>query len=385
MFIMARASSKPSQFERAYRMLEYLRWNSDREHPVTQADMRRYGELKSYMGGKDTSHNLILSMVAAMNFDEHGLRPSEEWRLGFREFEDQYGGELKEGDDDDPPVLDDLCVRGLYYQHSFTYDEVNRLIEAVQLSGTLSTGETKALIEKLERCLTTRFYKKGPKQVCTVLTPELVPPEKLRENLLTIQRAIEGRWKISFFFNAYQRDKQLHRVRETRDVLSPYYMAASGGRYYLLACKEGKKSMSIWRIDLMTELEVTGERALDKRYVKGLPPQWTEEFHLSHLNMAYDEPVSILLRIVQGDGDCPVNYTFLHDWFGDGFRVVETEKGPPPADLVRVRCSPFAMVNWALQYSARVEVLEPSWVREEVIRKIQALNQKYGAGGTEKF
>lgn len=346
---MARSSSRPSQFERAYRILEYLRWNSDREHPVTQADMRRHSELKSYMGGKDTSHNLIVNMVSAMNFDEHGLRSSEEWKLGFRGFEDQYGGELKEDDDDDASELDKLCIRGLYYQHSFTYDEVNRLIEAVQLSGTLNTGETKALIEKLERCLTTRFYPKGPKQVCTVLTPELTSPEKLRENLLTIQQAIEGRRKISFFFNAYRRDKQLHRVREVRDVLSPYYVATSGGRYYLLACREGTTAMSIWRIDLMTEIKVTEKRAEDRGRVKGLPSKWTEEFHLSHLNMAFDEPVSILLRIGQ-DGDGPVNYTFLHDWFGDTFRFVKTEEGSPPRDLVRVDCSPFAMVNWALQY-----------------------------------
>lgn len=382
---MARSSGRPSQFERAYRILEYLRWNSDRDHPVTQAEMKRCGELGSYLGGKDTSHNLILSMVSAMNFGEHGLRPHQEWKLNFKEFEAQYGGELQEDDDSEAPALDKLSIRGLYYQHSFTYDEVNRIIEAVQLSGTLNTRETKALIEKLERSLTTRFYPRGPKQVCTVLTPKLTPPEKLRENLLTIQRAIEGRRKISFFFNAYRRDKQLHRVRETRDVLSPYYVAASGGRYYLLACKEGKAAMSIWRIDLMTELQITERRAENRGRVKGLPSRWTEEFHLSHLNMAFDEPVSILLRIVQGDGGSPVNYTFLHDWFGDTFRVVKTEEGPSPGDLVRVDCSPFAMVNWALQYSDRVEVLEPAWVREEIVQKIRALERKYGAGGKEVF
>ena len=378
---MAKSRGGPSQFERAYRILEYLRWNSDREHPVTQADMRRSGELKDYMGGKDTSHNLILSMVMAMNFDEHSLRPRREWKLSFKEFEAQYGGELQEDDDSEAPELNELRIRGLYYQHSFTYEEVNRLIEAVQLSGTLSTGETKTLTEKLERCLTTKFYPKGPKQVCTVLTPRLTPPERLRENLLTIQRAIEGRQKISFFFNAYRRDKQLQRVRETRDVLSPYYVAASGGRYYLLACGEGKNAMSIWRIDLMTELEITGERAVEKRLVRGLPLRWTEEFHLSHLNMAYDEPVPILLRIARDERGGPVNYTFLHDWFGDSFRTVKTEDD---YDLVRVSCSPFAMVNWALQYSDRVEVLEPARVREEVVRKIGALARKYGAGG-EKF
>ena len=35
------------------------------------------------------------------------------------------------------------------------------------------------------------------------------------------------------------------------------------------------------------------------------------------------------------------------------------------------------MANWALQYSDRVEVLEPENVRNAVIEKINALNTKY--------
>lgn len=232
-------------------------------------------------------------------------------------------------------MLDELYIRGLHYQHSFTYKEVDRLIEAVLLSGTLATGEAEALTEKLERCLATRFYHKGPKQICTVLTPKLTPPEKLRENLL--------------------------------------------------ACGEGRTDMSIWRVDLMTDIQVMGERALNKGRIQGLPSRWTEEFQLSHLNMAYDKPVSVLLRVIHGEKGGPVSYTFLHDWFGDTFRFVGREEGPPPADLVRVDCSPFAMVNWALQYSDRVEVLKPASVREEVIQKIWALERKYQIGGRENF
>ena len=382
---MARSSNRPSQFERGYRILEYLRWNSDRTHPVTQAGMRRDEELRSYLGGKEAFRDLILNMVSAMNFGDYGLRPKEEWKLNFKEFEERYGGELEEEEDGEAPLLDELYIRDLYYQHSFTYEEVDRLIEAVLLSGTLATGEAKALTEKLERCLVARFYPQGPKQICTVLTPKLTSPEKLRENLLAIQRAIDGHRKISFFFNAYGRDKQLHRVREARDVLSPYYVAASGGRYYLLACGEGRTDMSIWRVDLMTDIQVMGERALIKGGVQGLPPQWTEEFQLSHLNMAYDKPVSVLLRVGHGEKGGPVSYTFLHDWFGGTFRFVKTEAGPPPSDLVRVDCSPFAMVNWALQYSDRVEVLEPISVREKVIQKIRALEGKYQIRGAENF
>lgn len=69
---MAWKSSRPSQFERAYRLLEYLRENTDREHPITQAELRKNPETHSYMGGKETSRDLIIRMVLAMNYAEYG-------------------------------------------------------------------------------------------------------------------------------------------------------------------------------------------------------------------------------------------------------------------------------------------------------------------------
>ena len=138
----------------------------------------------------------------------------------------------------------------------------------------------------------------------------------------------------------------------------------------------------------MTELEIPGkddrhrgEPALEKQKVEALPQVWNEEFPLHHLNMSYDRPVSIMLRItrnVESSAQPRPDYTFLYDWFGDTFRYVRTETEPPYGDIVRVVCSPFAMVNWALQYSDRVEVLQPEAVRDQVIKKIKNLNKKYG-------
>lgn len=110
--------------------------------------------------------------------------------------------------------------------------------------------EAKALIDKIETHLTTRFYPKDLKKVCRVREPRLVEPARLRESLLTIQQAIDSRVKISFVFNAYRRDKRLHPVRKKgrvpfRDTVSPYYIVANGGRYYLLACRDNYSNTSI--------------------------------------------------------------------------------------------------------------------------------------------
>jgi predicted DNA-binding transcriptional regulator YafY len=394
-----RESMKPTKYERSYKILEYLMRNSDEQHTVSQADLRKVPELEPYMGNKETSNDTIVNMAMAMNFDEDGVKPEEEWKIVFQEFKKKYHNKIDE-DEIEYDEIDDLNesvprmpIRGLYYRHTFSYDEINSLIESVLFSKTLDTQTAHTLMDKIENNLTTKFYRRGAKRICKIQEPVLQDKERMRENLLTIQQAIDDHVKISFRFNGYNWKKELQPVRDKKDVVSPYYIVANGGRYYLLACM--KRNMSIWRIDLMTEIEIPerneqkgkkGIPVLRKQEVENLPMEWSEDFQLSHLNMAFDEPVWIKLKIKSPKReDDPtkrerVDYTFMHDWFGDTFQFVETEREVPYDDIVRVKCSPYAMVNWALQYSDRVEVLTPVSVREAVIEKIRNLNEKYNIG-----
>lgn len=379
-----RNSNKPSKYERSYRILEYLKKNTDQDHKVKQSDLRKIEYLKQYIGNKETFNDTIVNMANAMNSDSNEMiNPEEEWRIVFDAFAKRYGSEGTEEEEEEGTQR--MPIRGLYYHHIFSYDEINSLIEGILFSKTIAPEDGEKLIEKIESHLTTRFYPKGAKQICRVNEPQLVDKGRMRENLKMIQRAIDERVQISFRFYGYNRRKELEPVREEKDTVTPYYLVANGGKYYLLACKEVRineeliRKMSIWRVDLMGEMEIPGRDeklgipgipALKKEKVEHLPKEWSEDFHLSHLNMAFDEPVKIRLKITRVRGQA--DYTFLHDWFGDTFRFVG--KG----DIVEVTCSPFAMVNWALQYSDRVEVLEPESIRQQVAEKVRRLYEKYG-------
>lgn len=379
-----RNSNKPSKYERSYRILEYLKKNTDQEHKVKQSDLRKIEYLKQYIGNKETFNDTIVNMANAMNSDSNErINPEEEWRIVFDAFAKRYGSEGSEEEEEEGTQR--MPIRGLYYNHIFSYDEINSLIEGILFSKTMTPEDGKKLIEKIESHLTTKFYPKGAKQICRVNEPQLTDKGRMRENLKMIQQAIDERVQISFRFYGYNRRKELEPVREEKDTVSPYYLVANGGKYYLLACKEMRineeliRKMSIWRVDLMREMEIPGRdeklgipgiSALKKEKVKHLPKQWSEDFHLSHLNMAFDEPVKIRLKIARVREKA--DYTFLHDWFGDTFRFVGK------SDIVEVKCSPFAMVNWALQYSDRVEVLEPESIRQQVAEKVRRLYEKYG-------
>lgn len=49
-----------SKLERAFKILEYLKNNSDSEHTVTQAALRRESEIEPYMGDKETYNDTIV-------------------------------------------------------------------------------------------------------------------------------------------------------------------------------------------------------------------------------------------------------------------------------------------------------------------------------------
>lgn len=399
-----RKLSKAARFERMFRILEYLKRNTDSQHPITQAEMRRDPEISEFIGDKETFNRLIKDMARTMNSGEFGYKPEKEWKLFFQDFKRYFGDdadyEMDEDEFDGDEEYDDFVsqtmrIDGLYYNRTFSYDEINSLIEGILATKTIDTKTANCLIEKIEDTLTTKFYKRGPKRICKVREPELVDRELLRDNLITIQKAIDNNVQIRFRFNGYTYQKKLEPVREEKDVVSPYYIVASGGRYYLLACMDGKwqRTMSIWRIDLMTDIEIPGmdeklnifgKRRIPKREVENLPMRWSEDFQLKHLNMSFDKPEWITLRIKSRKRkDDPskrvrADYTFMHDWFGNNFKFMYSEKEEPYDDIVKVECSPYGMVNWALQYSDRVEVLEPAEVREAVIEKVKKLNEKYG-------
>lgn len=400
-----RKLTKAARFERMFKIWEYLKKNTDKEHPTTQAEMRKSSELSEFIGNKETFNRLIKDMARTLNSDEYGCKPESCWKIYFDDFKKYYGDDADEDgetDFDSEDAYDEFAdqtmrISGLYYNRTFSYEEINSIIEGILSTKTIDTKSAERLINKVEQNLTTKFYKTGPKQICKVMEPELMDREQMRVNLLMIQKAIDNNVQIAFRFNGYTYRKKLEPIRDGKDIVSPYYIVASGGRYYLLACKEvtikGKtvKKMSVWRIDLMTDIgiaEAGGKRKgmprIPKREVENLPMEWTEDFQLKHLNMSYDKPVWITLKIKSPkQEDNPArriraDYTFLHDWFGDKFKYVSTEKTAPHDDIVKVECSPFAMINWALQYSDRVEVVEPEEVRNRVMEKIRNLNTKYG-------
>ena len=357
-------------FERDYNILEYLRKHTDKNHPTSQSMMKVDTRICDYLGKHTSTFNqLIKDMAIALNGEEEST-----WRIVYDDYIRQYR---------DFEELNSIHIKNLYYNHTFSYEEIDDLIEGVLFSKTIDDQAKRQLIDKIEENLTSEFYSKKARGICTVYEPALMDNTQLRENLQIISQAIADKVQITFDFYSYNKDKGLEKVRTLKNI-SPYYVVANTGKYYVFACN-GKEynntyGISIYRVDLMQNISIPkrneeGIPAIEKRDVSDLPLRWKEDFQLEHLYMSFDKPIDILLKVSRmSEKWGNAGYTFLYDYFGKNFKVTEENEDYA---LVKVKCSPFGMVNWALQYGDRIEVVEPLSVREQVINKIKNLNKKY--------
>ncbi len=372
--------NRTNSIVRAFRIMKYLKRHSNKDKKLTQNDLRNSVELADVLGTKNTFNSTIKLLNEGLNtdFNDSYYLDEADWRLvveGLRLDNEKDTGRL----------------RGIYYNHPFSHDEMDLILEGIWSLRTISTDEAQRLTKKLENELTEKFYSEKNKLRYTDLVKmqeKYIGIESLKDNLKLIQEAIKERKQLEFTFNSWHAEENPKQIRfgptETNPhTISPYYIVVNNEKYYLLASKEPYETgseMMIWRIDLMSHITILEDAITPKNKVKNLPNEWNDssDFHVEHLNMAYDTPSNITMKISSTTGEKkPINYNFLYDTFGDNFEVLREDETDYYGHIIKVRVSPFAVENWALSYSTRVEILEPQEVRESMKEKIRMLNKKY--------
>ena len=361
-------------FERDYKILEYLRKNTDVNNKTSRVIMEKDPKISEYLGKhKSTFNSLIRDMALTLNGEKE-----DSWRIIY----DDYIRRCR-----DFEKLNSTHIKNLYYNHTFSYDEIDSLIEGILFSKTLDDKSKRQLINKVVENLTSKHYNEKARGICTIYEPQIIDNKQLKENLQIISQAITDEVQINFDFYGYNKDKVLEKVGTFIGV-SPYYIVANTGKYYLFSChgnmQNGKYQVSIYRVDLMQnvsipnrneKINIKGHPVIMKRDVEDLPLRWDESFQLQHLYMSYDKPIDITLKVnLMKNKWNKTGYTFLYDYFGSNFKCIK-EDGDYA--IIKVKASPFGIINWAMQYSDRVEVIKPLSVREQVIKIIKDLNERY--------
>ena len=256
-----------------------------------------------------------------------------------------------------------------YLVRDFTDAELRLLIDSLLFSKHIPYSQCKELIEKLE-CLSNKYFKAKVKHIRNL--PEKMPNNKQIFYVIEIlDEAISKGKKVEFCYNDFGTDKKLHprmssNGKPRRYIINPYQMAATNGRYYLIANYDKYDNISHYRVDRISDIVILDEpvkKQKDLSETINLPKHMAE-----HIYMFSGESVRVAMRIEKflvGD---------VIDWFGkDVIFHNETETSVDVSVAVNLE----AMRYWAMQYANHVEVLRPEKLREEIKKDLLAAVEKY--------
>ena len=390
---------KYSAERRTLQILEILRLLTDETHNLSKDELGRclrlYRMAKYKNGTPPEAPNTLTStleeILAEANPPEYTGDNEGDYRIrytGYRE------NRLKERQNKEKGKKS-ADITDFSYVHTFSYAELDNLIQMVSFSDLLSNEEKKRLVDKLVSTSSlyyrTPFYdgdrlKFSPQTIHGRFSTRAMGDRKaFTEKINLIQQAIKNLCQIRFRFNCYTSEHTTVPKTEYQHVLSPYHLVVYHDNYYCIGMKKEDRRIWHYRVDLMSEVELVtdGEGKpvpIDVCVFEGLPisnAYWDPEKYMAeHLYMAYDEPREIQIKLRSDD------YTILHDWFGNHYEKmnesIETDENGSRVqyDTVKVRTSPSMIVHWAMQYAGAVEILDEE-IRERIRDEIAKLKEKY--------
>lgn len=328
-------------------ILEILKKHSDAEHPLNQKDIMDLlqSEYEMTVDRKAVKRNLMNLLDCGYN-----LEYKETTRIN------------KKGEQE-------TLYSDWYLERDFTDAELRLLIDSLLFSKHIPYSQCKELIEKLEG-LSNKYFKAKVKHIRNL--PEKMPNNKqIFYNIEVLDEAISKGKKVEFRYNDFGTDKKLHpRVSSNGEprkyVVNPYQMAATNGRYYLIANYDKYDNISHYRVDKISDIKILDESAKKQRELSesiNLPRHMAE-----HIYMFSGESERVAMRIEK----FLVNDVI--DWFGKDVSFYdETEDEVTASVVVNLK----AMRYWAMQYANHVEVLNPQKLRDQIKEDLVRAVWKY--------
>ncbi len=387
------AKEKYNAERRTLQILEVLRILTDEDHSISKDElgrMLRLYRIAKYSNGvplesPNTFTSTLESILQELDPLEYSEENDHKYRVKYEGYKEDrlkkkiYKEKGKKAED----------ITGFSYVHTFDNDELNKLLQLISFSDMLSPDEKNCLIEKLAGTASAYFrspfwdgeeIRFNPKAIHGRFSSRSKENgNAMSENFKIIQAAINNMGQIRFNFNRYTADHTMVPKTEYSHMLSPYHLVVYHDNYYCIGLKADDKRVWHYRVDLMSEVEIVRDEngkiiPIEVSSFEGIPitnSGWDPEKYMSeHLNMAYDEPQDIRIKIKNTD------YTIIHDWFGDHYDKTSEicEEG---YDVVKVRTSPAMIVHWAMQYGDTVEIMDEE-IREQIRANISGLERLYG-------
>lgn len=238
----------------------------------------------------------------------------------------------------------------------FDINEIRLLSDAVCAFPFISSKHTQQLRDKLQSQVSV-YERRHIKNL------SIIKPERKTENwdvfysIEMIDEAIQQKVKVKFDYMEYHEDLELHKRREKKFTVNPYSMVFTNEHYYLVAVLAYQKTVSMYRIDRMKNIEIT-TYALDV-HEDGFDPE-KEAAAATYAYAGKPERIEMLTD--------RKNLGAIVDKFGTDLWVVPQDDGRLK---VSMKAAPAGIRYWAMQYLKEIEITAPQSLRDEIIGMIK--------------
>lgn len=239
-------------------------------------------------------------------------------------------------------------------EREFEQSEIIMLTDAVYAFPFVSGKQSDELIEKLQKQLSVHNRKKI-KNLSVIRSEHKSLNNQVSLNIEQLDEAIANKKQVSFTYLRYGLDKKLHARREKPYIVNPYNMVYMNEHYYLVCNLVGYPRISLYRIDFISDIKILDEPREEREDFRENTDEAVFAFtgKPEHISMVCD-------KIILDD---------VIDKFGKDIQIYEKDENNVAVNFT----APAKGVKfWALQYLPYVEVLQPEWVREEVIDSVKA-------------
>lgn len=310
-------------------ILEILKKYSDRNHLLKQKDII------------DKLHNIYMIDIERKTIASTLEILSE---LGYDIYKGPYGYCLDEREFDETEIK--FLIDAIYSSKIISGEQANKLSQ--KLYSTLSKYEQKdySYIHKsteITRTMNNEFF----------------------YNIDVISEAIKSKKKIKFNYLTYDNKGKLIERRDGYTYkVSPYYLVNNFGKYYLICNLNHHEDHSNFRLDYISNIELSDEDIEPIENVKTLGKDFNINKHINeHVYMFGGNIITAKVEIIT---DWAV--TYIYDWFGKN-ATLRNEKDKLYA---YIKSDDRAFYFWLLQYQEHFKVIEP----ESMVNKIkETLNQ----------
>lgn len=246
------------------------------------------------------------------------------------------------------------------------------LIDGLRFSRSVPYRHRKQLIDKLGRLSSIHFNQRMNHVHC--MSADSPQNKELFHTIDVLDEAITSGKQILITYNYYGTDLKLHPTKRPdgtpkRQLINPYQMVANEGRYYLICNYDHYDTVSNYRIDRITNIEMLDTPVKPISQVRGLEKGLElQDYVYQNLNMFTGEPIDAEFIIPASA------VSLVIDFFGKHVAFTERDDG---SVLCRLKVSGDAMRHWAVQFANLARVISPPELVEEIKEELKKATALY--------